>query len=188
MIRRVVAVAVLGVAAMALSGCTQSYDGVLWRQMDATEGGFVGRIGDLREAGASRADAVAVLEEGTYWAGGAAPDSLDASAPAVLTHNYRWERGDVTYAVENLLAFDVFASSGLRDPALPREDVNRSSGVPYAGPSGVYTCFTVRIRFLDDRLVSWDRPRDDTEQPCPEVLVDRLDDGAQYVPIHEFDG
>ncbi|GAA2583593.1 hypothetical protein [Microbacterium binotii] len=188
MLRRLVAIAVLGAAALALSGCTQSYDGVLRRQMDATEGGFVGRIGDLRETGASRADAVAALKQGTYWGGGAAPDSLDASAPAVLTHDYRWERGNVTYAVEDVLVLNVFASSGLRDPALPREDVDRSSGVPYAGPSGAYTCFTVRIRFLDDRLTDWYRPWDDPEQPCPEVLVDQLDDGAQYVPIHEFDG
>ncbi|MDR6201095.1 hypothetical protein QE374_003004 [Microbacterium sp. SORGH_AS428] len=187
MIRRVVAV-VVAVAVLALSGCAQSYDGVLWRQMDSAEGGFVARITTLRETGATRADAVAALKRDTYWDGGAVPASLGPTAAAVLTHGYRWEPGDASYAEEVVLVLDVFASSGLRDEAPLHGDVGTSAVMAYDGPPAVYTCFSVRIHFLDDRLASWYRPWDDSEQSCPNVLVDRLDDGAQYVPIHEFDG
>jgi hypothetical protein len=186
-IRRVVAV-VVAVAVLALSGCAQSYDGVLWRQMDAAEGGFVARITDLRETGATRADAVAALKRDTYWDGGTAPTSLGPTAPAVLTHGYRWESGAASFGEEIVLVVDVFASSGLRDEAPRHGDVGAAAVMAYAGPPAIYTCFSVRIRFLDDRLMDWYRPWDDPEQPCPDVLVDRLADGAQYVPIHEFDG
>ncbi|GGH38642.1 hypothetical protein [Microbacterium album] len=180
------AAALSGVVLIALTGCTSNYDSVLWRQMDATESAFLGRLSELRQVYAARKDVIARIKSGTYWAGGEPPGFLVEDAAGVVTYNFR--PAGAASGGDGSILFDALVYSGPRDPDAPLEVPGRAPGGRYNGPSALYTCFTISVSFTGDRMDSWYRTSDDPELPCPDELVALLDDGAQYERADAFDG
>ncbi|HOA86083.1 MAG TPA: hypothetical protein PKH61_01605 [Microbacteriaceae bacterium] len=172
--------------ALALTGCSAEYDGVLWRQMDAAESTFYEPFRELRDRSASSDDVIAAIQSDTYWAGRATPDALTTAEAAAVTYHLRADGLDGSGDGE--LAFDTLVYSGIRDPATPRELRGGGTGGRYSGPTAVYTCFTIRVSFTDDRMTGWLRDWADPGLPCPDSLVAALDAGARYVAVAEFDG
>lgn len=157
-----------GCAAPEYHGPYSGIDGVLWRQVAAFED-------PLSKALHSPTvdDPAAYLDslEAEPWDGQASSvDSLELDEGGVVLY-------DVTSA-STTASVSIFIASG------PRPDVAADDGRPYAGPSEVYTCFSVNAVF--DPLPA----RSDREllEGCPASLVSRLSPDAAFASDEVFDG
>lgn len=184
--RRVGVAGLAGILVVVLTGCGADYDGVLWRQMDVAGGAVYEPFNEFGDRSAPYDDVIAAIRSDNYWSGTGTPDSLTVADAATVTYNLRAPGLDGSGDGE--IALDAFVYSGTRDPDTPRELPGGGHGGRYSGPTAVYTCFTIRVSFTDNRMAGWFRAWDDPELPCPDGLVAALDSGARYVPVAEFDG
>jgi hypothetical protein len=185
--RRSGVLGVLGGIAIAfglgLTGCaTAGYDAVLARQIFAVKDPLMSGIANAH--GIERV----VFVEDVITEGGGIPGSYwnSESDPADLALH---EGGTVLYNLRdsgNAIAFDVLLASGPRDATADRFV---SANDPYFGPAPIYTCFTIKAEFIDDRLADWSR-RDGFGMPgaCDATLVQALGPDATVEPVTEFDG
>lgn len=186
---RPVSRAVIGVpllaAALAVTGCAQGYDGVLWRQMDQQEGVAWGLV-----AADTNADQLleALTADDVYWDGrGAAPDREVGAAATIIFGADQTSIGEFD---DSVITFDVLVYSGLRPDGIPREKPGSRNGGTYLGPPALYTCYGISATFVADRVRQIGRTHDDGDDRlvCPSALVESLDDGARYERPQEFDG
>lgn len=186
--RRAVTGSALVLTSLALLGCAQGYDSVLWLQMDTTENLLYEELSSSREVGATRAEVSASVRSGSdFWDGVSAPTFLAAAEPAVVTFNFRSAAGDSHE--ETRLTFDALIYSGLREPNGPLQKPGSGPEGRYGGPASLYTCFSIDAIFADDRMLQWFRTFDDDASAlCPPELVKALDGEAKFEQPNEFDG
>lgn len=184
--RCAIAATVLG--SLALVGCSPCYDSVLWLQMNSTENVLFDELISLRQTASTQAETVVGLKAaGEYWDGASVPSFMTPDAPAVITYDFRSERGKPPH--DATLSFDALIYSGPRDPNVPRQTPGSTAGGRYSGPPALYTCFTIEVGFIRDRMSDWHRSfENDSRIPCPDALVTAIGDDAQYQPPTEFDG
>ncbi len=171
---------------IALAGCSSTYDGVLWRQLDRQEGFAFDLISQAEHDRIGHEEFRANLTSSeAFWDGTADSSMFASGGPASAIYN-------VTESVDDFgdptVSFDLLVFSGLRPVGVPR-DIGRSDGV-YNGPPSVYICYRLSVTFVAGAV--WSRHRSHDYGPdllsCPPQLVETLGPGAAYGEPAEFDG
>jgi hypothetical protein len=183
--RAVAALALIVVAAAPLAACTaEKYDGVLARQVLAYKDEFGNGL--TRAPGATREQFLDDVRSdsgpipGRFWDGATDPAALGLGSGGIALY-------DLDEGADGA-AFSVLIASGPRD-ADKDPFVGPDEG--YTGPSSIYTCFRYEVEFSDGLVEVWSRDDSQWEKPeafCAPELVGTLGDGAEVVPVIEFDG
>jgi hypothetical protein len=189
-----VALLLLAAASVSVAGCTTEYhghdsgiDGVLWRQMASFEDPLSTTIWNpldetiaIRHTLAPDLYPPAMDDPREYLAGIDAPrwDGAQLSLP-----QFELERGGVilydAVATDSTATFSLFIASG------PRSNAPTDQGGVYSGPSEVYTCYSLEVRFASDVPPHLVRT---AFTECPPELVDLLADDAAFASAEVFDG
>jgi len=172
------------VCGLVMTGCTgtQSYDGVLWRQIRAQQSVVMDELLRptqplLRDTLVDSLRAVSVV-----WESGDTPPRFPATEPASVIYGIR-DAGVDDFG-DPVVEFTEFVSSGVR------HDVPMDDGRRYKGPSTVYTCYTWEVVFVAGRL--WDSRMtgyaEDVDLECDERLIHRLPQDAIHIATADLTG